>query len=51
MSRKKDEKTKNLLKLLAMTRGKDRELMPRPTVFKDKRKYNRKRDKKVEVDE
>jgi len=47
---KQDKKTKDLLKILAGARGMERELMPRPTVFKDKKKYDRKRDKKVRED-
>ena len=42
---KKDKRTKMLLKRLAAVRGRDRELMPRPTVFSDKTKYSRKREK------
>ncbi len=42
---KKDKRTKLLLKRLAAVRGRDRELMPRPTVFEDRTKYSRKREK------
>lgn len=44
---KKSKETEDLLKMLTGVRGKGRELMPRPTVFKDKKKYDRKRDKKT----
>ncbi len=42
---KKDKKTKLLLKRLAAIRGRDRELLPRPTVFEDKTKFKRSREK------
>ena len=42
---KKSKETKTLLKRLAAVRGSERELMPRPTVFKDLTKYSRSRAK------
>lgn len=42
---KKDKKTRALLKRLAAVRGSERELMPRPAVFKDLTKYSRARAK------
>ena len=42
---KKDKKTKLLLKRLAAIRGRDREALPRPTVFEDGKKYRREREK------
>ncbi|MBQ7061441.1 MAG: hypothetical protein IJM85_06625 [Clostridia bacterium] len=42
---KKDARTKKLLKRLAALRGKERERLPRPAVFEDKKKYRREREK------
>ena len=39
----KDKELEQKLKILKQTRP--RNLMPRPTIFKDKTKYNRKRQK------
>ena len=47
--RKKSKKGKDLLKFLAGVRG-ERPTMPRPVVFKDKKKYSRQRDKRVDFD-
>lgn len=41
---KKDKRTKLLLKRLAAVRGKERELLPRPTVFDDRTKFKRARE-------
>lgn len=48
--RKKSKKDKNLLKFLAGVRGEERPIMPRPAVFKNKKKYSRQRDKRVDLD-
>lgn len=48
--RKKSKKDKDLLKFLAGVRGEERPTMPRPVVFKDKKKYSRQRDKRVDFD-
>lgn len=45
ISMKKDARTKKLLKRLAALRGKERERLPRPAVFEDKKKYRREREK------
>lgn len=42
---KKSAKTRLLLKRLAAIRGRERESLPRPTVFEDKKKYRREREK------
>ncbi len=42
---KKEKRTVLLLRRLAAVRGKERELMPRPTAFEDRTKYSRSRDK------
>lgn len=48
--RKKNKKNKDLLKFLAGVRGEERPTMPRPVVFKNKKKYSRQRDKRVDFD-
>lgn len=48
--KKKSKKDKDLLKFLAGVRGEERPKMPRPVVFKDKKKYSRQRDKHVDFD-
>lgn len=51
MNRRKKNKTdKDLLKFLAGVRGEERPKMPRPVVFKNKKKYSRQRDKRVDFD-
>lgn len=48
--RKKNKKEKEILKFLAKVRGEERPTMPRPTVFKSKKKYSRQRDKRIDFD-
>lgn len=48
--RKKSKKEKEMLKFLARVRGEERPAMPRPTVFKNKKKYSRQRDKRIDFD-
>ena len=48
--KKKSKKSKDLLKFLAGVRGEERPKMPRPVVFKDKKKYSRQRGKRVDFD-
>ena len=48
--KKKSKKDKDLLKFLAGVRGEERPTMPRPVVFKNKKKYSRQRDKRVDFD-
>ncbi len=43
--KKKDKKIEEKLNILKHTRPRD--IMPRPTVFKDESKYDRKRDKQL----
>lgn len=47
---KKNKKEKEMLKFLARVRGEERPIMPRPTVFKNKKKYSRQRDKHIDFD-
>lgn len=47
----KSQEVKDLLKLVNGARGMEREMMPRPTAFKDKKKYDRKRDKRIKNEE
>lgn len=48
--RKKSKKEKEMLNFLARVRGEERPTMPRPTVFKNKKKYFRQRDKRINFD-
>ena len=48
--RKKNKKEKEMLKFLARVRGEERPTMPRPAVFKNKKKYSRQRDKRIDFD-
>lgn len=48
--RKKNKKEKEILKFLARVRGEERPTMPRPAIFKNKKKYSRQRDKRIDVD-
>lgn len=48
--RKKSKKEKEILNFLARVRGEERPTMPRSTVFKNKKKYSRQRDKRIDFD-
>ena len=48
--RKKSKKEKEMLNFLARVRGEERPTMPRPIVFKNKKKYSRQRDKRIDFD-
>ena len=48
--RKKSKKEKEMLNFLARVRGEERPTTPRPTVFKNKQKYSRQRDKRIDFD-
>lgn len=50
MSCRKKVKGKEMLNFLARVRGEERPTMPRPTVFKNKKKYSRQRDKRIDFD-